>query len=50
VVWRVGAANATLIALAVVSVRYPALALVAAAATVAALLVHLNGLARWRAS
>ncbi len=50
VVWRVGAANATLIALAVVSVRYPALALVAAAATVAALLVHLNGLARRHAS
>src|SRR4029453_705673 len=38
VVWRVGAANAILIALAIVSVRYPALALVAAAVTVAALL------------
>jgi UDP-N-acetylmuramyl pentapeptide phosphotransferase/UDP-N-acetylglucosamine-1-phosphate transferase len=50
VVWRVCVANATLIALAVVSVRYPALALVAAAATVAALLVHLNGLARRHAS
>ena len=42
VVWRVGAANAALIALALISARYPVPALAAATAVVAALLVHLQ--------
>ena len=46
VVWRVGAANATLVALALVSVRHPLPALVAAAGLVWALLFHLNDLGR----
>jgi UDP-N-acetylmuramyl pentapeptide phosphotransferase/UDP-N-acetylglucosamine-1-phosphate transferase len=50
VVWRVAATNAMLIVLAVVSVRYPVPALAAAAAVVAGLLVHLQSLARGRAS
>ena len=50
VVWRVGAANAALIALALVSTRYPVLALAAAIAVVAVLLVHLQRLAGPRAS
>jgi type IV secretory pathway VirB3-like protein len=49
VVWRVAATNAMLIALAFLSVRHPLLALVAAAALVAALLAHLESLARRRA-
>jgi UDP-N-acetylmuramyl pentapeptide phosphotransferase/UDP-N-acetylglucosamine-1-phosphate transferase len=48
VVWRVGAANATLLALALISVHYPLPALVAAAGLVWALLAHLNDLARRR--
>ena len=48
VVWRVGVTNAVLIGLAFVSVRHPVLALVAAGATVAGLLAHLEGLARRR--
>jgi len=50
VVWRVGAANAMLLALALVSVRHPLPALLAAAALIAALLAHLENLARRRAS
>ena len=50
VVWRVGAANAVLIVLAFASVRHPMLALLAAAAIVAGLLGHLQGLARRRTS
>ena len=46
VVWRVGAANATLVALALVSVHHPLPALVAAAGLVWALLSHLNDLGR----
>ena len=46
VVWRVNAVNALLIILAVLSKRFPALALIAAATAVAALLVHLERLAR----
>jgi UDP-N-acetylmuramyl pentapeptide phosphotransferase/UDP-N-acetylglucosamine-1-phosphate transferase len=48
VVWRVGAANATLVALALISVHHPLAALVAAAGLVCALLAHLNDLARRR--
>jgi UDP-N-acetylmuramyl pentapeptide phosphotransferase/UDP-N-acetylglucosamine-1-phosphate transferase len=48
VVWRVGAANATLIALALVSVQHPLPALAAAAGVVWALLAHLQDLARRR--
>jgi UDP-N-acetylmuramyl pentapeptide phosphotransferase/UDP-N-acetylglucosamine-1-phosphate transferase len=50
VVWRVNAANAALLALALVSLRYPATALGGAAAVVTALLVDLEGLARRQAS
>jgi UDP-N-acetylmuramyl pentapeptide phosphotransferase/UDP-N-acetylglucosamine-1-phosphate transferase len=50
VVWRVTATNAMLIVLALVSVRHPVPALVAAAALVAGLLAHLESLARGRAS
>jgi UDP-N-acetylmuramyl pentapeptide phosphotransferase/UDP-N-acetylglucosamine-1-phosphate transferase len=50
VVWRVAATNAILIVLAFVSVRHPALALVAAGGTVAGFLVYLESLARRRAS
>ena len=50
VVWRVGAGNAVLIALALVSFTYPVLALAAAAAVVAVLLSHLQSLAGPRAS
>jgi UDP-N-acetylmuramyl pentapeptide phosphotransferase/UDP-N-acetylglucosamine-1-phosphate transferase len=50
VVRRVGAANAALIALALISARYPVPALAAAIAVVAALLVHLQRLAGPRAS
>ena len=50
VVCRVGATNAMLIVLALVSVRHPVLALVAAAAVVAGLLLHLESLARGKAS
>ena len=46
VVWRVNAVNALLIILAVVSTRFPVLALLAAATTVAGLLMHLERLAR----
>jgi len=46
VVWRVGAVNATLLALALVSVHHPLPALVAAAGLVWALLSHLNDLGR----
>ena len=49
VVWRVGAANLALLLLALASVHWPVLALGAAAASVAVLLVHLEGLARRRA-
>jgi UDP-N-acetylmuramyl pentapeptide phosphotransferase/UDP-N-acetylglucosamine-1-phosphate transferase len=48
VVWRVGAANAALVALALISVHHPLPALVAAAGLVWALLAHLNDLARRR--
>jgi len=48
VVWRVGAANAMLVALALLSVHHPLPALVAAAGLVGALLAHLNDLARRR--
>ena len=48
VVWRVGAANATLVALALLSVHHPLPALVAAAGLVWALLAHLEDLARGR--
>ena len=50
VVWRVATANAALIALALVSIRYPVPALVGAIAVVAVLLVHLQRLAGPRAS
>jgi len=46
VVWRVGAVNAPLLALALVSVHHPLPALVAAAGLVWALLSHLNDLGR----
>jgi UDP-N-acetylmuramyl pentapeptide phosphotransferase/UDP-N-acetylglucosamine-1-phosphate transferase len=46
VVWRVNAVNALLIILAVLSTRFPALSLLAAVATVAGLLMHLERLAR----
>jgi len=49
VVCRVGAANLALLLLALASVRWPVLALGAAAASVAVLLVVLEGLARRRA-
>jgi UDP-N-acetylmuramyl pentapeptide phosphotransferase/UDP-N-acetylglucosamine-1-phosphate transferase len=45
VVWRVNAANAALLVLAVVSLRYPAIALAGAAGVVTALLIALEGLA-----
>jgi UDP-N-acetylmuramyl pentapeptide phosphotransferase/UDP-N-acetylglucosamine-1-phosphate transferase len=48
VVWRVVAANLALLILALLSVHTPLLALGAAAASVAILLVHLQGLARRR--
>jgi len=48
VVWRVAAANLALLLLALASVHWPVLALGAAAASVAVLLVHLEGLARRR--
>ncbi|MBO0741113.1 MAG: glycosyltransferase family 4 protein [Hyphomicrobiaceae bacterium] len=48
VVWRVGAANAALLALALVSVHHPLPALVAAAGLVWALLQHFADLARQR--
>jgi UDP-N-acetylmuramyl pentapeptide phosphotransferase/UDP-N-acetylglucosamine-1-phosphate transferase len=48
VVWRVGAANLALLLLALASVHWPVLALGAAAASVAVLLVQLEGLARRR--
>jgi UDP-N-acetylmuramyl pentapeptide phosphotransferase/UDP-N-acetylglucosamine-1-phosphate transferase len=44
-VWRVGAANAALVALALFSVRHPLPALAAAAGLVCALLTYLAGLA-----
>ena len=50
VVWRVGAANVTLAALALASTAYPVLALAGAIAVVAALLGHLQRLAGARAS
>jgi UDP-N-acetylmuramyl pentapeptide phosphotransferase/UDP-N-acetylglucosamine-1-phosphate transferase len=50
VVWRVGAVNAMLLALALFSVRHPLPALLAAAALVTGLLAHLENLARRRAS
>jgi UDP-N-acetylmuramyl pentapeptide phosphotransferase/UDP-N-acetylglucosamine-1-phosphate transferase len=50
VVLRIGAANATLVALALFSVHHPLPALVAAAGLVWALLAHLKDLARRRAS
>ena len=50
VVWRVGIANAVLVALALASTRYPVASLGAAAVTVAVLLVNLRGLAAARAS
>jgi UDP-N-acetylmuramyl pentapeptide phosphotransferase/UDP-N-acetylglucosamine-1-phosphate transferase len=50
VVWRVNAANAALMALALISLRHPAIALTGAAAIVAALLIELEGLARRRVS
>jgi UDP-N-acetylmuramyl pentapeptide phosphotransferase/UDP-N-acetylglucosamine-1-phosphate transferase len=46
VVWRIGASNVILIALAVLSIRYPVPALIASAMMVARLLVHLECLAR----
>jgi UDP-N-acetylmuramyl pentapeptide phosphotransferase/UDP-N-acetylglucosamine-1-phosphate transferase len=49
VVWRVGAANLVLLVLALVSLEAPLPALGAAAVSVAALLLHLQGLARRRA-
>jgi UDP-N-acetylmuramyl pentapeptide phosphotransferase/UDP-N-acetylglucosamine-1-phosphate transferase len=50
VVWRVSAANALLMALALASLSYPVPALVAAVVVVAALLAHLEQLAGRRAS
>jgi UDP-N-acetylmuramyl pentapeptide phosphotransferase/UDP-N-acetylglucosamine-1-phosphate transferase len=50
VVWRVNAANAGLVALAVISLRQPTIALLGAAAVVTVLLVDLEALARQRAS
>jgi UDP-N-acetylmuramyl pentapeptide phosphotransferase/UDP-N-acetylglucosamine-1-phosphate transferase len=50
VVWRVNAANAALLALALISVRYPAIALGGAAAVVTALLIDLERLASRRPS
>jgi UDP-N-acetylmuramyl pentapeptide phosphotransferase/UDP-N-acetylglucosamine-1-phosphate transferase len=50
VVLRVALANAALIALAVVSIRYPLPALAGGAAVVAALLAHLRGLAARQAA
>jgi UDP-N-acetylmuramyl pentapeptide phosphotransferase/UDP-N-acetylglucosamine-1-phosphate transferase len=50
VVLRVGAANAALLVLALLSLRYPVLALAGAAAVVTALLIELEGLASRRAS
>ena len=50
VVWRVGAANVTLAALALASTAYPVPALAGAIAVVAALLGHLQRLASARAS
>jgi len=50
VVWRVGAANVALAALALASTAYPMLALAGAIAVVAALLGHLQRLAGARAS
>jgi UDP-N-acetylmuramyl pentapeptide phosphotransferase/UDP-N-acetylglucosamine-1-phosphate transferase len=46
VVWRVIAANIALVALAVLSVRFTAIALVCAAGVVAILMVHLERMAR----
>jgi UDP-N-acetylmuramyl pentapeptide phosphotransferase/UDP-N-acetylglucosamine-1-phosphate transferase len=46
VVWRVNAANAGLVALAVISLRQPTIALLGAAAVVTVLLVDLEGWAR----
>ena len=46
VVWRVNAANALLVILAVLSTRFPAWSLVAAVAVVGGLLMHLERLAR----
>jgi len=48
VVWRVGAANAVLVVLALFSVHHPLPALAAAVGLVCALLAHLSGLARRR--
>jgi UDP-N-acetylmuramyl pentapeptide phosphotransferase/UDP-N-acetylglucosamine-1-phosphate transferase len=48
VVWRVGAANLARFMLALLSLYAPVLALCAAAASVAILLTHLQGLARRR--
>jgi UDP-N-acetylmuramyl pentapeptide phosphotransferase/UDP-N-acetylglucosamine-1-phosphate transferase len=48
VVGRVSAANAALVVLALLSARYPSAALAAAAGVVAALLLHLRGLANKR--
>lgn len=50
VVWRVGVANAALLVLALLSLRYPAIALIGAVAVVTILLIDLEGLARRRAS
>lgn len=50
VVWRVGAANVVLVALAMASIRYPVPALAAAVIVVSVLLSHLQGLAASRAS
>jgi UDP-N-acetylmuramyl pentapeptide phosphotransferase/UDP-N-acetylglucosamine-1-phosphate transferase len=50
VVWRVAAANAVLVALAMASIRYPVPALAAAVIVVSVLLSHLQGLAAGRAS
>jgi UDP-N-acetylmuramyl pentapeptide phosphotransferase/UDP-N-acetylglucosamine-1-phosphate transferase len=46
VVWRVNAANAGLVALAIISLRQPTIALLGAAAVVTVLLVDLEGWAR----
>lgn len=50
VVWLVNAVNATLIALALLSLRYPAVALAGAGAIVTGLLIHLEHLAGRRPS
>jgi len=46
VVWRVGAVNAALVVLALVSTTHPVAALISALVVVAGLLAHLENLAR----